>query len=142
MIKDIRHSGIVVDDMEMSLHFYKDLLGFKIEKQMQEGGSYLEMVLALDGVDVKTCKLSAGDGSLIELLEFNSHPQKKKERALYDIGISHIAFTVEDVQSTYRKLSSLKVPFLSEPQRSPDLYAKVAFCRAPEGTYIEIVEVL
>ena len=35
-----------------------------------------------------------------------------------------------------------KIQFNSSPQISPDGYAKVVFCRAPEGTMIELVEVL
>lgn len=34
------------------------------------------------------------------------------------------------------------IEFISPPQVSPDSYAKVAFCQAPEGTYIELVELL
>jgi len=37
MINDIRHTGVVVADLEASLHFYRDLLGFQVAKQM--GGS-------------------------------------------------------------------------------------------------------
>ena len=36
MIKNIRHTGIVVDNLEASLHFYSDLLGFKIVKKMEQ----------------------------------------------------------------------------------------------------------
>ena len=38
---NIRHTGIVVSDMEKSLKFYRDLLGFKIRKDMVESGDYI-----------------------------------------------------------------------------------------------------
>ena len=34
------------------------------------------------------------------------------------------------------------IEFISNPKISPDGYAKVAFCKAPEGTFIELVELL
>ncbi|MCK4431224.1 MAG: VOC family protein, partial [Candidatus Aminicenantes bacterium] len=40
MIKDIRHTGIVVADIEASLYFYRNLLGFQVAKQMEEAGDY------------------------------------------------------------------------------------------------------
>ena len=61
---------------------------------------------------------------------------------MYEIGIAHIAFTVDDVNAAYDRLKNEGVSFISAPKVSPDGYAKVAFCRAPEGTFVELVEVL
>ena len=74
MIKEVRHIGIVVNNMENSLKFYQDLLGLKIIKDMDEQGGYINNMLSLDDVQVRTVKLSAGIGNtLIELLDFKSH---------------------------------------------------------------------
>jgi catechol 2,3-dioxygenase-like lactoylglutathione lyase family enzyme len=40
MIKQIRHTGLVVTDLGLALSFWKDLLGFTIDKQMDESGPY------------------------------------------------------------------------------------------------------
>ncbi len=142
MITNVRHTGIVVDDLEASLHFYRDLLGFKIVKEMDEGGDYIDDMSALEKVQVKTIKLTARDGQLIELLHFISHPLQRQPREFHDIGIAHIAFAVDDLDETYQQLTESGVPFNAPPQLSPDGYAKVTFCRAPEGTFIELVEEL
>jgi catechol 2,3-dioxygenase-like lactoylglutathione lyase family enzyme len=142
VIKNIRHTGIVVNDLEKSLYFYKDLLGFKIIKQMDEMGEYINAVLGLHHVKVTTIKMAAPDGQMIELLQYHSHPREQKLREIFDIGISHIAFTVEDLTGEYDRCKAMGVPFNSPPQLSPDGYAKVTFCKAPEGTLIELVEVL
>ena len=74
MIKEVRHFGIVVKNMENSLKFYKDLLGLKIVRDMNEHGDHLDNMLSLNNVQVRTVKLSANDNiTLIELLEFKSH---------------------------------------------------------------------
>lgn len=142
MIKNIRHTGIVVSDLERSLWFYRDLFGFKITKQMDESGDYIDAVCALHTVKVTTIKMAAPDGQLIELLCFHSHPCKQKPRDICDIGIAHIAFTVDNLTQLYDELKAEGVPFNSPPQLSSDGYAKVTFCKAPEGTLIELVEVL
>ena len=142
MIKNIRHTGIVVEDLEASLNFYQNLLGFKIEKQMEESGTYIDSVLALDGVKVTTIKMAAPDGQLIELLFYHSHLNQPKRRRLHDIGLSHLALTVDNLDRTYDQLIAQGVSFNAPPQITPDGYAKVTFCRAPEGTYVELVEVL
>ena len=142
MIKDIRHTGIVVADLEASLYFYRDLLGFQIAKQMEEAGDYIDNISSLRNVKVSTVKMTSPSGQMIELLKYHSHSAEQKTREICEIGISHIAFTVDDLNIEYERLKGKGIRFNSPPQLSPDGYAKVTFCRAPEGTLIELVEVL
>ncbi len=142
MIKDIRHTGIVVANLEESLLFYRDILGFQIVKQMEETGSYIDNISSLQNVKVTTVKMISPSNQLIELLKYHSHPARQNMYEIFRIGPSHIAFTVDDIDFEYRRLKDKGVQFNSPPQLSPDGYAKVTFCRAPEGTLIELVEVL
>lgn len=142
MIKDIRHTGIVVIDLEASLLFYRDLLGFKIVKQMEESGDYIDNISSLRNIKATTVKMTSPTGHMIELLKYHSHPEEQKMRRICEIGISHIAFTVDNLDFEYERLTDKGIQFNSTPQLSPDGYAKVTFCRAPEGTLIEMVEVL
>ena len=142
MIKNVRHTGIVVIDLETSLYFYRDLLGFQIVKQMEETGDYIDNISSLRNVKVTTIKMTSSSGQMIELLKYHSHPAEQKTREISEIGISHIAFTVDDLNIEYGRLKDKGIQFNSPPQLSPDGYAKVTFCRAPEGTLIELVEVL
>ena len=142
MIKDIRHTGIVAADLEASLYFYRDLLGFQVAKQMEEAGDYIDNISSLRNVKVTTVKLTSPSGQMIELLKYQSHLAEQKTREICEIGISHIAFTVDDLDVEYERLRGKGIQFNSPPQLSPDGYAKVTFCRAPEGTLIELVEVL
>src|SRR4030042_1321394 len=98
MVKGIRHTGIVVTDMAKSLKFYRDLLGMKVDKDFSEEGDYIDSILGLSGARVRMVKLTAEDGSMIELLQYLSHPRKAPaSRQLCDIGCSHVAFTVDDI---------------------------------------------
>ena len=142
MIKDIRHTGIVVTNLEASLHFYRDLLGFQITKQMEEAGDYIDNISSLRNIKVTTVKMTSPTGQMIELLKYHSHPAEQRTREICEIGISHIAFTVDNLDIEYKRLKDKEIKFNSPPQLSPDGYAKVTFCMAPEGTLIELVEVL
>ena len=142
MIKDIRHTGIVVGDLKASLYFYRNLLGFRVAKQMEEAGDYIDNISSLRNVKVTTVKMTLPSGQMVELLKYHSHPAEQKTREICEVGISHIAFTVDDLDAEYERFKKEGIQFNSPPQLSPDGYAKVAFCRAPEGTLIELVEVL
>ena len=141
MIKNIRHVGIVVKDLELSSFFYKNLLGFVEVKEAREQRGFIDKILALNDSNLITLKLKCFDGQLIELLYFDEYIFSK-DKEINEVGLTHIAFTVEDIDLIYKKLTDNGIVFLSSPQISPDNYAKVVFCRAPEGTYIELVEVL
>lgn len=143
MIAGVRHFGIVVSNMERSLKFYRDLLGLKIERSMNESGSFLDNMLNLKNVKVKTVKMSAPNGiTLIELLEFSFPKGNMNKRHVHDLGSSHVAFTVSDLDAVYKFLQSSGVKFNCPPQLSPDGYAKVTFCLDPDDTPIELVQVL
>lgn len=142
-MKKIRHTGIVVTNLEESLHFYRDLLGFKIVKQMEESGDFIDKITGLKDVKVTTVKMAADDGNLIELLYYHSHLREASSNSeICRIGVSHIAFTVEDLDMEYDRLMKAGVEFNSPPQRSPNHFAKVTFCKGPDSVLIELVEVL
>lgn len=138
----LRHTGIVVSNLEKMVRFYTDIMGFEIRSEMSEGDDYIDRLYSLKGARVKTVKMSSGDGPLIELLHFESHPRGAPGRELCDTGYSHIALTVDDVAKEHKRLESRGVSFNWAPQVSPDARAKVACISDPEGNVIELVEEL
>ena len=63
-IKNIRHTGIVTDNMTESLKFYKDLLGFKIKKKMIEKGDTTDALTGFKKTKVETVKLVSPEKSM------------------------------------------------------------------------------
>jgi lactoylglutathione lyase len=140
----VRHVGIVVKDLDRSLWFYQELLGLDLQRRMVENGPCLEKVLALAGVEVETVKLGAkGGGTLVELLQFRSHPISVLEgvRTL-TAGPTHVAFTVDDLQARYTHMKAQGVKFNCSPQISPDGKVLLTYCQDPDNTLVELVEVL
>ena len=71
MIETMRHFGIVVDDLDASLLFYKKYFGFEIEIDAHEKGSFIEKILAKDGIELRTVKLlSKASDVKVELIDF------------------------------------------------------------------------
>ena len=143
MITAIRHVGLVVADLEGALCFWRDVLGFRVTRRLEESGSYIDAILGLAGARLTTIKLAAPDGNLVELLHFHSHPDKPKWTGTpFSTGLTHLALSVSDVDAFSRKLSEAGVTFDAPPQLTPDGYAKVTFGRGPEGILLELVQVM
>jgi catechol 2,3-dioxygenase-like lactoylglutathione lyase family enzyme len=143
VITAVRHTGLVVADLERALRFWRDVLGFKVARQMEESGPHIDAMMGLSGVKLTTVKLSAPDNNLVELLHFHSHADKPGwDGSPYSTGFTHIALTVEDLDAACSVLAAEGVTFSAPPQYSPDGYAKVTYGRGPEGVLLELVEVL
>ena len=142
-IKNIRHSGIVVTDMDRAVEFYVGLLGLEVVIDFVEKGEFIDTISADKGIDLRMVKMTAEDGGMIELLQYRAHPMKRHaDNKLYEIGPAHVAFTVEDVDKTYEEWSGKGVKCNNAPIVSPDGKAKLFFCQDPDGTFLEIVQML
>lgn len=64
MILGTRHTGIVVNDMQQSLRFWRDIMGLEVKVDMWEQGEYIDTLQHLSGVKVHIIKLAAPDGTL------------------------------------------------------------------------------
>ena len=143
MILATRHTGIVVRDIEKSLRFWSDVLGLKVAADFREEGKFIDTAQRLSGVKLRMIKLTAPDGSMIELLQDDAHPTPAAAgNELCDRGIRHMAFTVADVETSWQTLRAEGCETLSEPITAPDGKARLFFARDPEGNLLEIVQML
>ena len=138
MIKNIRHSGIVVRDIVKSYNFYIDL-GFNIVSDEIEKGEFLDTILGFDNCEIRIIKMSC-DNQMIELLEYQNPKSKDFEKKINSIGCSHLAMSVYDIESVYSILVKKGVKFINPPMSNGK--AKVAFCKDPNDVYLELVEEL
>lgn len=141
-MKNIRHVGLVVSDIERALKFYRDLLGLKIQSTTNEKGDFISQLIAKEKVELKTVKLSADDNATrIELIEFsNPESNQNKKIELFNRGFTHIALTVNNLDELYLRLRKAGIKFNCHPKLSPNGMLKVTFCRDFEGNYLELTQ--
>ncbi len=145
MIRGYRHTGLVVRDLRRSEAFYREVLGYTPWRRAEESGPFIEGVVGIPGVVLEWVKLKAPDGSLLELLQYHSHPDPQACPALQPanrLGCSHIALTVSDCDALYRTLRERGIHCNSEPLTAPDGTVKVLYCHDPDGIIVELVEEL
>ena len=142
-IQTIRHTGIVVSDMQKSLPFYRDLLGMEVWADFCDDSEYVQAVTNLRGAKIWMVKLKAADGSSIELLQYLSHPlDVPAPPPACAVGCSHVALQVDDIDALHEQLKAAGIRFHAPPTTSSDKTAKVTYCRDPEGVIIELVQLL
>jgi len=143
MIKTVRHTGVVVRNLEKSVEFYR-VLGFVEDNRDTEEGNFIDAVVGLKNAKVEWVKLKAPDGYLLELLQYHSHPEQKEiaKQKSNQLGCSHLAFGVDNIDSVCEKIEEIGGSIVNPPALTSDKKVKVAYCHDNEGNLMEIVEVL
>ena len=143
MIKAVRHTGIVVRNLDESVKFYRTL-GFVEDNRDIEEGVFIDTVVGLQGAKLEWVKLKAPDGYLLELLQYHSHPEQKNivKQKSNQLGCSHLAFSVKGINAVCEKIKKIGGSMVNPPALTNDKKVKVAYCHDNEGNLMEIVEVL
>ena len=134
---------MVVRDLERALTFYQ-ALSLKIWKREEESGHFIDTVVGIQGVRLEWAKMQAPDGSLVELLQYHSHPndQPLQNVSSNRLGCSHIAFTVDDLAHTCQLVDRLGGSVVNPPTTAPNGKVRVAYCHDLDGILMELVEEL
>ena len=125
------------------MSFYQGFFHFVSYKDQIEDGPFIEDVLGIRNAKLRTVKLKSTTSEvMVELIEYQCRQANPNENRINNVGPTHLAFQVKNIDDLYQNMADKGVEFISAPRTSPDNFAKVAFCRAPEGTYVELVELL
>ena len=144
MLLGMRHTGYIVSDIEKSIQFYSNILGFKIIQDFWDDSDYINQITQTKGANVRMVKLTAPDDSVIELLSYKgSLPETQRAHVpIYNVGEAHMALKVSSCDDLYELLVSKNIKVLSKPIVSSEKIAKVFFCMDPDNYRIELVEML
>ena len=122
----IHHIAINTKDIDESIRFYRDTLGLK------QGETVQMDEFALTYFEVP------GGGSL-ELFDYKGQNPKVK-RADEEVGLRHIAFTVEDVAQHEKELREAGVTITLPTTELPSLGARVLLFLDPNDVTVEFCE--
>ena len=140
---ELRHVGIVVQDLSVNKSFWLDGMGFEQVSDMLESGEHIDAIMDAKNVIVQTVKLRDKRGLIIELLKFVApKPKRSMLASPFRTGITHVAITVDDLNYYYEHLTNFGGKFHCSPQYSPDASVKFIYCRGPENIIIELVQML
>lgn len=114
----IRYATIMVADMEESVRFYTEVMGFDVGSR-HEPRPGLRILL-----------LKGGGDAMIELIRDENNPQ---EPGLFSVGME-----VEDIESTVRELKAKGARITMDPV--PITVGTLAFLEDPNGVRIALIQ--
>jgi len=120
-VSRVESVGITVENMDRSVKFYSDALGFKKISDTELKGTNYENLEGIYGLHIRVVRMQLGD-EYIDLTDYltsggRSIPDDAKSN---DLFFQHIAVVVSDMDKAYRQLRKHMVEYVStEPQTLP-----------------------
>ncbi len=138
-----RHVAIVVADLEMMLDFYTRTLGFQLKRRFDIQTEDFRKGIGIASAKARVAHIAIPGGAEIELFQFIRPSRQPVAMLPPDVpGFRHIAFVVDDIETSYSELTARGVRFFSEPVtiKEPEEVAGIQFVyfRDPEGNIIEL----
>ncbi len=137
------HTGFTVANLERSLAFWRDVLGFELSHRAHHTGDLASEVTGVPGAEILIAVLKA-PGHRIELLEYRAPTDRTIVRPRpCDVGSVHVAFRVEDLDAVLQRIAASGWQAVGQPQTlqsGPNAGKRVVYVRDPDGTTIEFMQ--
>ena len=139
------HTGITVANLERSLAFWRDVLGFEFSHGAHQHGEMAEQITGVKGAELKLAVLKTPTGHKIELLEYVAPPDRKRaDLKSCDVGHVHVALLVDDLDALLQRIAAFGWAGAGKPQllkAGPNAGKRVVYVRDPDGTTIELMQI-
>jgi glyoxylase I family protein len=139
------HTGITISNLDRSLAFWRDVLGFELSHTAHQTGELAQEITGVAGAEIKLVVLRAPGGHKIELLEYLAPADRKRaDIRPCDVGSVHVAFLVRDLDAVLERIAASDWKAAGKPQRlqsGPNAGKRVVYVRDPDGTTIELMQI-
>ncbi|UJB21486.1 MULTISPECIES: VOC family protein [Lysobacter] len=142
-LKRMDNVGIVVEDLERTIDFFREL-GLELEGRATIEGEWAGRVTGLGDQHVEVAMMRTPDGhSRLELSRFLRPTIKADHRnaPVNALGYLRAMFTVDDIDDTLERLRAHGAQLVGEMVNYQDVY-KLCYIRGPEGLLIGLAQEL
>jgi catechol 2,3-dioxygenase-like lactoylglutathione lyase family enzyme len=142
-LKRLDNVGIVVDDLERTINFFREL-GLELEGRATIEGEWAGRVTGLPGQCVEIAMMRTPDGhGRLELSRFLTPPVVADHRnaPVNALGYLRVMFAVDDVDETLERLRKRGAELVGEVVGYKDAY-RLCYIRGPERILIGLAQEL
>src|SRR5215211_2710482 len=140
-LKRMDNVGIVVDDLEATIDFFREL-GLELEGRATIEGDWAGRVTGLRDQRVEIAMMRTPDGhGRIELSRFLTPPPVADHRnaPVNALGYLRVMFAVDDLDNTLARLREHGAQLVGEVVQYKDVH-RLCYVRGPEGILIGLAE--
>ncbi|MBI2909209.1 MAG: VOC family protein [Chloroflexi bacterium] len=134
------HHHHVISDLDRAVVFYRDILGMSVDCIVDISGPGIAEGTGLPGAHLRSAHMVLDTVEYVELHHYvRPEGKKRSEMRLCDVGCSHVAFEVDDVQQSYQELKAKGVRFLSAPVKlKAEVRAEMVYMHDQDDYILEL----
>ncbi len=140
----IDHVSVTSGDLERSLGFYRDLLGFTVRGRGDDLGPDELAITGVAQAAARWADLELANGQVLELIEYTNPRGNPSKPNPNDPGATHISLRVPDADAAYARLLEAGVSIRSEPVTvaGPGDWEGVRcfYASDPDGVTVELIQ--
>ena len=150
MIVSIDHINLVVSDLERSVDFYTNVLGFRETQRAELEGEWIETIIGLETVKASVAYVVSPAGQpRLELLQYHSPIGDgfQANSIPNTLGLRHLALSVDNIDSAVQRLREAGTELLSRPVVVPTDVIQhstgqkiLCYFHDPDGVLLELTE--
>ena len=99
----MNHVGITVTDLDSSLAFYCDVVGFELGVRTGAAGDWFDTLTRNEGADIEIAMLRL-DGFTLQLVQYHAAGGTSSPLAHHNIGNPHLCIEVDDVDARHEEI--------------------------------------
>lgn len=141
-VQRLSHIGICVSDLEQSVGFYRDALGFAELSRLAVAGAESERLLDIEGGELEAVYLER-DGTRIELLYYPAagHQRGDTPRPMNRLGLTHLSLRVDSVDDAIAAVERTGGAVLAHTLiDNKAWHTRAVFVTDPDGLRIELLQ--
>ena len=144
MTLSFSHLGICVSDLDRSLRFYREGLGFELAESHTVGAEFARL-MEVEGVALES-RMIRRDGVTLELLFFVApgHTGEAVRRPMNQLGLTHLSLRVDDVETVASTIEALGGTVVRDTRTTFDVsgaHLEFVYCTDPDGVRIELMDI-
>ena len=149
MLLSVWHTSWTVSDLDRSIRFYCDKLGFEFVDRVHRSGAYIETVVGFPGAELDIAFLRIPGAPVgqskhhLELIQYLAPRGVTLDLQTCNVGAAHLALATDSIDALHARLSAEGVTFVSPPvlvATGPAAGASACYMRDPDGFTIELIQ--
>ena len=136
--------GLQVADLDRSVAFYRDILGFEVIFAWNPQAAYIRELVGYPEADIHATVLRLpGTDVVLELLDYRNVERTPIDTGTANPGTAHIAFFVDDLDALYADLGTRGIRSVSPPVTptiGPNEGGRAVYLIDPDGIRVELIQ--
>jgi len=146
-VSELKSVVISVEDLDASVKFYSEVLGFKKLAEVEMRGEAIGKLLGVaKGTSARIVVVGreGAEAGMVRLVQFTPRPHRlaHQDVKLWDLGVCYLHVNVDDVDRRYQELQTRGFAFLGPPtewKAEQNRTVREALFHGPDGLIIDLL---